>query len=191
MKKLFMAISAIGFSLVSFPHTESEMLDVARRMVHIVDLGTSYDHIDAMLANYREWSRPEVFFGINIDGWTVDEKKEAFDAYIRYIATNDSERLLILGVGTHYTEDFYLGFVDVLCDMRTNNAITVRELHDAMASHRADIDSCLARRYQETNVVALLNKLKIADGDSAGWDYYLSGMAYTNYIDMAGSGSVP
>ena len=107
------------------------------------------------------------------------------------IATNDSERLLILGVGTHYTEDFYLGFLDVLCDMRTNNAITVRELHDAMASHRADIDSCLARRYQETNVVALLNKLKIADGDSAGWDYYLSGMAYTNYIDMVGSGAIP
>ena len=32
MKKLFMAISAIVFSLVSFPHTESEMLDAARNM---------------------------------------------------------------------------------------------------------------------------------------------------------------
>ena len=107
------------------------------------------------------------------------------------IATNDAERLLILGVGTHYTEDFYLGFLDVLCDMRTNNAISVRELHSAMASHRVDIDTCLARRYQETNVVALLNKLKIADGDSAGWDYYLSGMAYTNYVEMIGAGPIP
>jgi hypothetical protein len=89
MKKLFIAISAIGFSLVSFSHTESEMLDVARRMVHIVDLGTSYDNIDEALANYKEWSRPEVFFGINIDGWTVDQKKDAFDAYIRYIATTN------------------------------------------------------------------------------------------------------
>ena len=62
MKKLFIAILTIGFSLVSFPHTESEMLDVARRMVHIVDLGTSYDNIDEALANYKEWGRPEVFF---------------------------------------------------------------------------------------------------------------------------------
>jgi len=89
MKKLFMVISAIGFSLVSFPHTESEMLDAARNMALVVKMGTSYDHIDEALANYREWSRPEVFFGINIDGWTVDEKKEAFDAYIRYIATTN------------------------------------------------------------------------------------------------------
>ena len=89
MKKLFMAISAIGFSLVSFPHTESEMLDAARNMALVVKMGTSYDHIDEALANYREWSRPEVFFGINIDGWTVDEKKDAFDAYIRYIATTN------------------------------------------------------------------------------------------------------
>ena len=80
MKKLFLLVLAVGFARRALPHTESEMLDVARRMVHIVDLGTSYDHIDDMLANYREWSRPEVFFGINIDGWTVDEKKEAFDA---------------------------------------------------------------------------------------------------------------
>ena len=89
MKKLFLLVLAVGFARRALPHTESEMLDVARRMVHIVDLGTSYDHIDDMLANYREWSRPEVFFGINIDGWTVDEKKEAFDAYIRYIATTN------------------------------------------------------------------------------------------------------
>ena len=65
MKKLFLLVLAVFFALRALPHTESEMLDVARRMVHIVDLGTSYDHIDDMLANYREWGRPEVFFGIN------------------------------------------------------------------------------------------------------------------------------
>ena len=89
MKKLFIAISAIGFSLVSFPRTESEMLDAARNMALVVKANTSYDHIDDVLATHREWSRPEVFFGINIDGWTIDEKKEAFDAYIRYIATTN------------------------------------------------------------------------------------------------------
>ena len=89
MKKLLITISAIGLSLASFSHTESEMLDVARNMALVVKASTSYDHIDEALANYREWSRPEVFFGINIEGWTIDEKKNAFDAYIRYIATTN------------------------------------------------------------------------------------------------------
>ena len=89
MKKLFLAAAAAGLSLVASSHTESEKIEVARRMARFVHMSTSYDNIDEALANYREWSRPEVFFGINIDGWTVDEKKEAFDAYIRYIATTN------------------------------------------------------------------------------------------------------
>ena len=58
-------------------------------MALVVKMGTSYGHIDDMLANYGEWSRPEVFLGININGWTVDEKMNAFDAYIRHIATTN------------------------------------------------------------------------------------------------------
>ena len=91
MKKLFLSAALAGLSLVASPHTESEKLEVARRMAWFVHMSTSYDTTDAMLANYREWSRPEVYFGININGWTVDEKKDAFDAYIRYIATTNCE----------------------------------------------------------------------------------------------------
>jgi len=89
MKKLLLAVFAAELSLVAFPHTESEKLEVARRMTLFMHMSASYDDIDDLLANYREWSRPEVFFGININGWTVDEKKDAFDAYIRYIATTN------------------------------------------------------------------------------------------------------
>ena len=87
MNKLLLAVFAAELSLVAFPHTESEKLEVARRMTLFMHMSASYDDIDDLLANYREWSRPEVFFGINVAGWTVDEKKNAFDAYIRYIAT--------------------------------------------------------------------------------------------------------
>ena len=89
MNKLLLAVFAAELSLVAFPHTESEKLEVARRMTLFMHMSASYDDIDDLLANYREWSRPEVFFGININGWTVDEKKNAFDAYIRYIATTN------------------------------------------------------------------------------------------------------
>jgi hypothetical protein len=91
MKKLFLAAAAAGLSLVASSHTESEKIEVARRMARFVHMSTSYDNIDEALANYREWSRPEVFFGINVNGWTVDEKKDAFDSYIRYIATTNCE----------------------------------------------------------------------------------------------------
>ena len=91
MKKLFLAAAAAGLSLVASSHTENEKLEAARHMAMVVKECTSYDTTDEMLANYREWSRPEVFFGININGWTVDEKEDAFDAYIRYIATTNCE----------------------------------------------------------------------------------------------------
>ena len=89
MNKLLLSVFMAGLSFMALPHTESEKLEVGRYMARFVKASTSYDHIDEALANYREWSRPEVFFGINIDGWSVDEKKEAFDAYIRYIATTN------------------------------------------------------------------------------------------------------
>jgi len=62
MNKLLLLVFMAGLSFMALPHTENEKLDVARRMVHIVDLGTSYDNIDEALANYKEWGRPEVFF---------------------------------------------------------------------------------------------------------------------------------
>ena len=89
MNKLLLSVFMAGLSFMALPHTENEKLEVGRYMARFVKASTSYDHIDEALANDREWSRPEVFFGINIDGWTVDEKKEAFDAYIRYIATTN------------------------------------------------------------------------------------------------------
>lgn len=91
MNKPVMTLITICCSSMLFSHTENEKLEAARHMAMVVKECTSYDTTDEMLANYREWSRPEVFFGININGWTVDEKEDAFDAYIRYIATTNCE----------------------------------------------------------------------------------------------------
>ncbi len=85
---LAMCMTALSYA-TALPHTESEKLDTARYMVNVVDANTSFDTISDAPAHILEWSRPEVFFGININGWTVDEKKNAFDAYIRYIATTN------------------------------------------------------------------------------------------------------
>ena len=88
MKNCLLFLAAL-FSFPAVSHTESEKLDTARYMVNIVDANTSFDTISDAPTHILEWSRPEVFFGINVAGWTVDEKKDAFDAYIRYIATTN------------------------------------------------------------------------------------------------------
>ena len=88
MKNCLLLFAAL-VSLSAVSHTESEKFDTARYMVNVVDANTSFDTISDAPAHILEWSRPEVFFGININGWTVNEKKDAFDAYIRYIATTN------------------------------------------------------------------------------------------------------
>ena len=89
MKRLIFYMAALGLSLAAFPRTEGEKLDVARQMAIWVQSSAMYDHIDDALANYKEWDRPEVFFGADIEGWTVAEKMDAFDTYIRYIAATN------------------------------------------------------------------------------------------------------
>ena len=110
-------------------------------------------------------------------------------ANLGQIATNDVERLLILGVGLHYDENFYLDFFSTLCDMRTNGLITAEEFISGWASHRHDLNSCLIRRYQEPKVVELVNKLKIAmPQQESRWNDILSGAAYTNYLEEVAIG---
>ena len=110
-------------------------------------------------------------------------------ANLGQVATNNLERLLIIGVGLHYDEDFYLDYCSVLCDMHTNGVITADELLNGQASHRYDLNSCLIRRYQEPKVIELIDKCKAAMPDQTNyWDNVLSGAAYTNYLEEVEAG---
>ena len=105
------------------------------------------------------------------------------------IATNRLERLLVLGVGKQYSEDFYIDYMGVLSDMRTNSIITAKELEWAQASTRYDLMSCLIRRYHEPKVIDLVNKYKISMPTSSNrWNNILSGAAYTNYLEEVAAG---
>lgn len=105
------------------------------------------------------------------------------------IATNNLERLLVLGVGKQYGEDFYIDYMGVLSDLRTNGTITAKEFSWARASTRFDLQSCLFRRYQEPKVIELIDKYKAAmPGRTNYWDSVLSGAAYTNYLEEVEAG---
>lgn len=113
------------------------------------------------------------------------EVLENFEA----IATNNLERLLVLGVGKQYGEDFYIDFMGALSDMQTNGTITAKEFAWAQATTRYDLMSCLIRRYHEPKVIGLVNKYKISMPDSTSrWNDVLSGAAYTNYLEEVEAG---
>lgn len=105
------------------------------------------------------------------------------------LATNNLERLLVLGVGKTYDEDFYIEYMGALAGMATNNAVSVDELSWARASTRFDLQSCLFRRYQEPKVINLIEKYKIAMPQQTNhWNDVLSGVAYTNYLEEVAAG---
>ena len=119
----------------------------------------------------------------------VSNNWESTLSSLSVVATNNLERLLVLGVGKQYDEDFYVGYMEVLSDMRTNSMISAKEFTWARASTRHDLMSCLIRRYQEPKVRALLNKYKISiPAQTNRWDDILSGAAYTNYLEEVEAG---
>ena len=104
------------------------------------------------------------------------------------IATNSAERLLILGTGRVFDENRYIDYLDVLATMRTNGVISAAELKWFEATSRYDQMSCIIRRYRQSNVSNLVEKLKIALPRTNYWDDILSGAAYTNYLEEARAG---
>lgn len=119
----------------------------------------------------------------------VSNNWQAVLANFGSISTNSVDRFLLLGVGKQFSERFYIDFISELCVLQTNNVITARELDWARASTRYDLNSCIIRRYRETDVISLVNSLKkINPARSSYWDDILSGKRYTNYLHEVEAG---
>lgn len=106
-------------------------------------------------------------------------------AGIGEIATNDVERLLIIGTGRTSDENLYIDYLDLLSTLKTNGVISARELEWFEASSQDDQMTCLARRHTEQKVRRLVEKLRIALPDAEAWNDILSGLAYTNLLENA------
>ena len=104
------------------------------------------------------------------------------------ITTNKVDRLLLLGVGKQFDEDFYIDYISELCVLCTNNIITSGEMDWAITSTRYDLQSCFIRRYKESKIIALLNSLKSVFPNRLLWDRILSGERYTNYLHEVEAG---
>lgn len=132
---------------------------------------------------FREKSAYRSFSAIVSNDWATTLSS------MSVIATNNLERLFVLGVGKQYGEDFYIDYMGALADMATNSLITTRELEWAKATTRYDLMSCLYRRYREPKVIELVNKYKVVFPQRTNrWDAILSGAAYTNYLEEVAVG---
>ena len=131
----------------------------------------------------KDVSDYRAFAAVVSNNWTLALE------HLNELATNDLERLLILGVGKTYDEDFYIEYMSALASMTTNNLVLAKEFSWARASTRFDLQSCLFRRYQEPKVIELIGKYKAAQPDRTNyWNSVLSGAAYTNYLEEVEAG---
>lgn len=112
----------------------------------------------------------------------VSNQWEYAVTHLSALATNQWERLVTIGVGKTYDEDFYLSACTRLADLEQAGSITRKELLFMLSSSRTNIDMCVVSRYREPAVTNLVEKLRRVIPDDAYWDSVLSGEVYLDRI---------
>lgn len=136
----------------------------------------NYDIVFATNASYRALAS------------TVSNNWRNVLANLSLCATNQFERLLVLGVRDRFGADFYMDFMDELVTMKTNGLITAKEFSWARSTEDPELERYLDRRYRTPEVRALVERFKVAEPMNDAWDDILSGVAYTNYLDEVAAG---
>ena len=158
-------------------------LDELERGGEIRGFGDFYEEALNFELGLRKTQRYQDFAAALSNDWRFAVRN------IGQIATNQTERCCLLGVGKQFDEDVYIELLGELSDLRTNDVISVREFLWAEAVTRIDLQTCLRRRYREARVVELIGKLRVSLPDMNNlWDKILSGQAYTNYLDEVAAG---
>lgn len=100
------------------------------------------------------------------------------------IATNDAERLLVLGAGWQFGEAFYLDCLDELVDLGMKQVVTLKEIRWYWhLSYKAQLINCLRVRYKEPRITNIIHKLmRLEPNRKAYYEQILSGESYTNYL---------
>ena len=103
-------------------------------------------------------------------------------SHLNVLATNEWERLVTLGVGKSFDEDFYIAASTDGVDLKSQGALSSTELVFMLVSSRTNIASCIARRFQDPAVTNLVTKLRIEFPDDEYWNSVLTGGEYSNRI---------
>lgn len=109
-------------------------------------------------------------------------------ASLSLCATNQFERLLVLGARDRFGADFYMDFMDELVTMKTNGLISAKEFSWARSTEEPELERYLDRKYRTPRVRALVERFKVAEPMNDDWDDVLSGVAYTNYLNEVEAG---
>lgn len=118
----------------------------------------------------------------------VSNNYQAVLRNFRQCATNQLERLLVLGVRNRFGAAFYMDFMDELVTLKTNGVISAQEFSWALYTEDVELEKYLERKYKQPRVRNLVGRIKVAEPMNAYWDKVLSGVAYTNYLDQVRAG---
>ena len=105
-------------------------------------------------------------------------------ANVGKIATNDAERLLVLGAGWQFGEAFYLDCLDELVDLGMRGKVSTNEIYwYRTGSWQSKLINCLRVRYKEPRITNIIHKLmRLEPNRKAYYEQILSGESYTNYL---------
>ena len=95
-------------------------------------------------------------------------------------ATNQWERLVTIGVGKTFDENFYISACTHGVMLKSQGALAMNELEFLLVSSRTNINTCVVRRFRDPMVTNLIARLRLEFPDDGYWDSVLSGAIWTN-----------
>jgi len=105
-------------------------------------------------------------------------------------ATNQFERLLVLGVRDQFDETFFCDYVEGVFDLWRTGAVSKIELDWVRSGDRPGFGYFFERRYSDDRVRRLVMRFRQAEPDNELWQQVLSGEAYTNYMEFVEAGMI-
>jgi len=103
-------------------------------------------------------------------------------------ATNQLERLLVLGVRDQFDEDFFYDYVEGVFGQWQAGRVSTAELQWIRHSDKPGFDHLFERRYNVERARRLVAKFQESEPNNMHWQKVLSGEAYTNYLEEVAAG---
>jgi len=164
----------------------------------VSDTRLALDQVMGRLDLRRNWAGVYMDYGIicstNAEyralAVTVSNQWQTVLGNLSRCATNQLERLLVLGVRDQFDETFFCDYVEGVFDLWQTGVVSKVELDWVRTGDRPGFGYFFERRYNVERVRRLVSRFREAEPNRSQWRRVLSGEAYTNYMENVEAGII-